>query len=91
MVESNKPANKDKTETYIASQWEDWYVKGLSDFIECPNLSPMFDSEFLTNGLIWDCAKLVDDYINKLNIAGMTKHTFNPEGKSPMIVYIIEA
>jgi len=71
--------------------WNDWYVKGLSDFIKCPNLSPMFDDKFLENGLIWDCVKIVDDYVNQLNIKGMTRHEFKPEGKSPMIIYIVEA
>ena len=41
--------NKDKTLENISAKWEDWYVKGLSDFIRVPNLSPNFDAEFLTN------------------------------------------
>ncbi len=60
--------------------WKDWYVKGLSDFIRCPNLSPMYDSEFLTNGLIQDAMVLVDDYINKLGIEGLTRHEFISPG-----------
>jgi len=65
-------------------------VKGLSDFIEIPNLSPMFDAEFLSNGEIQKAMVLVENYINKLEIVGMTKHEFTPEGKSPMICYVVD-
>jgi len=51
----------------------------------------MFDDKFLENGLIWECVKLCDDYVNKLDIKGLSKHEFKPEGKSPMIIYVVEA
>jgi len=90
MVEANK-INKEATDKFIDEHWENWYVAGLSDFIRCPNLTPMVDDTFLTNGLIEDCAKLVDDYINKLDIKGLSKKTFQPEGMTPLIVYVVEA
>lgn len=71
--------------------WDSWYVKGISDFIEVPNLSPLFDEKFLENGLIWDAVKLVDGYVEKLGLKGLTRHEFNLEGKPPMIVYVVEA
>ena len=45
-------ADKDATNRNIDEKWDDWYVKGLSDFIRVPNLSPYFDPQFLTNGHI---------------------------------------
>jgi acetylornithine deacetylase/succinyl-diaminopimelate desuccinylase-like protein len=91
MVEVNSGADKQKTLDYVESHWDNWYVKGLSEFIEIPNLSPLFDAEFHTNGEIWNAAKLVDSYIQKLEIKGLTKHEFAPVGKPPMIVYVVEA
>jgi acetylornithine deacetylase/succinyl-diaminopimelate desuccinylase-like protein len=91
MVENKCSANAEATLAYVESWWNDWYVKGLSEFIEVPNLSPMFDTEFHTNGTTHQAAKLVDDYINKLEIKGIKKHEFLPEGKPPMYVYVIEA
>jgi len=54
MVESSaaNAVNKEATLKCIEDHWDSWYVKGLSDFIKVPNLTPMVDSEFLTNGLI---------------------------------------
>lgn len=53
MVEANaSDVNKETTLKNIEEQWEGWYIKGLSDFIRVPNLTPMVDKEFLTNGLI---------------------------------------
>jgi acetylornithine deacetylase/succinyl-diaminopimelate desuccinylase-like protein len=79
------------TEAFVESLWDNWYVKGLSDFIVCPNLSPMFDAEFHTNGRIQEAMVLVEEYINKLEIVGLKKHEFTPEGKPPMQCYVVDA
>ena len=68
--------NKDKTLKFVESKWENWYVKGLSDFISVPNLSPNYDSDFLTNGKIEQAMELVDNYIKELNIKGISKKIF---------------
>ena len=53
MVEAtDSGVNKETTTKFIEENWENWYIKGLSDFIRVPNLTPMVDPEFLTNGLI---------------------------------------
>ena len=51
MVEANK-VSADATKENIEKYWDNWYVKGLSDFIRVPNLTPMVDKDYLTNGLI---------------------------------------
>lgn len=76
MVEADKKVSKQATLDYIDSLWESWFVKGLCDFIETPNLTPMVDSEYLTNGLVEKAIKLVDDYVNKLEIKGLTRQIF---------------
>lgn len=54
MVESTSSSNvsKDATLKFVEEHWDSWYVKGLSDFIRVPNLTPMVDPDFQTNGLI---------------------------------------
>ena len=91
MVEAaHHSVDKSKTLTYIDSQWDPWFVTGLSDFISCPNLTPMVDDQYLTNGLVEKCIQLVDDYVNKLEIFGLTRKIFQPEGKTPLIVYVVD-
>ena len=79
MVEASaqlSAVNKEATEANIEAKWEDWYVKGLSDFIRVPNLSPNYDAQFLTNGLIEQAMELVDGYIQSLEIEGLSKKVF---------------
>ena len=40
------------TTANIETYWDSWYVEGLKEFIKVPNLTPMVDKEFLTNGKI---------------------------------------
>ena len=82
--------DKAATDRNIDEKWDDWYVKGLSDFIRVPNLSPNYDAEFLTNGKIEEAMELVDNYINQLQIEGLSKKVFQPEGSCPLVVYVVE-
>ena len=82
--------DKNKTLNFVESKWNDWYVKGLSDFIRVPNLSPSYDPEFLTNGKIEQAMKLIDDYIKLLDIKGTSRKVFQPKGSVPLVVYVIE-
>jgi acetylornithine deacetylase/succinyl-diaminopimelate desuccinylase-like protein len=90
MVEAGKKADKQATLAYIDSLWDSWFVKGLCEFIETPNLTPMVDNEYLTNGLVEKAIQLVDDYVNKLEIVGLTRQIFQPAGMSPLVVYVVE-
>ena len=68
MVESTQASgvSRDATLKFIEENWDSWYVKGLSDFIKVPSLTPMVDENFLTNGLIEQAMTCVDEYVNKL-------------------------
>lgn len=82
--------DKHKTEHFIDSHWDSWFVPGLSDFIRVPNLTPMVDTEYLTNGNVEKAIQLVDDYVNKLHIKGLSRKIFQPAGMPPLVVYVVE-
>ena len=82
--------NKEATLKVVEEHFDSWYVKGLGDFVRIPNLTPMVDENYLTNGLIEQAIQLVDDYINKLEIKGLSRKVFQPEGKTPLVVYVVE-
>ena len=63
--------NKEATEKFVDAHWNSWFVKGLEDFIRVPNLTPMVDKNYLTNGLVEKSMEVVDDYIKKLDIKGI--------------------
>jgi acetylornithine deacetylase/succinyl-diaminopimelate desuccinylase-like protein len=89
-MEHQELLDAEKTKAFIQDHWDSWYVAGLSDFIRVPNLTPMVDPEFTKNGLIEQAMVCVDEYINKLEIKGMSKKIFQPEGMTPLIVYVVE-
>lgn len=82
--------DKTKTRDYIQTQWDDWFVKGLADFIRIPNLTPMVDPDYLTNGLLEKAMDHVDNYIQKLQILGLSKHIFKSETGLPLICYLVQ-
>ena len=82
--------DKEATLKNIEEFWDSWYVTGLSDFIRVPNLTPMVDPEFLTNGLIEKAVECVDEYVKKIDIQGITRKYYQPQGCSPLLVYVIE-
>lgn len=68
--------NKEATQKFIEQNFDSWFVKGLSDFVRVPNLTPMVDTEYLNNGLVEKSIECVDKYINELNIKGITRKIF---------------
>lgn len=77
----------------INEKWDEWYVAGLSDFVAIPNLSPEYDPDFKTNGLIEKAIDHVDSCVQKLGIEGLTRQIFrvNQNKSNPLICYAIEA
>ena len=90
-MEAKSDISIEKTQAYLDEHYDKWFVKGLSEFVRIPNLSPMVDPEYLTNGLLEKAMDLVDNYINQLNIEGIKKTIFRPENTVPLIVYTVES
>jgi len=82
--------DKTKTLETVDKYWEPWYVTGICDFIKIPNLTPMCDPNYTTNGLFEQAIELVDSYIQKLEIVGIERKIFRPEGMLPLIVYVVK-
>ncbi len=68
--------NKEATLKFVEENFDSWFVKGLSDFVRIPNLTTMVDDQYLTNGLNEQAIQLVDDYINKLEVKGLSRKVF---------------
>ena len=48
-------------------------MKGLSDFVRVPNLTPSADKDYYTNGHYQAALACVASYINLLNIEGISR------------------
>lgn len=84
MVESNAFA------AYIDEHFQKKFVEPLQDFVRVPNLTPMVDPEYATNGLVQKAMECVHTHILTLDIKGLTRTIIHPEGMNPLIVYIVE-
>ncbi len=82
--------NKDTKAEYIDSQFDPFFVKGLQDFVRVPNLTPMVDPDYATNGLIQQAIECVDKYIQGLGIKGLSRTVVHPPDLNPMVVYVVE-
>jgi len=83
--------DKEKTAAFIHKHWDSWFVPGLSDFVRIPNLTPLVDPEYFTNGLLEKAIDLVHNYVEKLEIKGLTRTIIKHEKTGiPMICYVIE-
>lgn len=83
--------SKDATLEIVNKHWDSWFIPGLSDFVRVPNLTPMVDAEYLTNGLLEKSMECVDGYMNKLEVKGMSKQIYKSETGLPLVCYVIEA
>jgi len=79
-----------KTSEFVDSEFEGRFVEPLSDFIRIPNLSPHYDQEFLTNGLINQAIDYVINFADSFKIPGLTHKVTLEEGKAPMLFLIYE-
>ena len=52
-----------KTLSLVDELWEKWFIEGLSEFIKIPNLTPLVDPNYATNGLLEQAIDLVDSYV----------------------------
>ncbi len=82
--------DKNATLKLVNEFWESWYVNGISDFVRVPNLTPMVDEHYTTNGLLQQAIDLVHKYVEKLEIKGLERKIFHPENSNPLIVYKVD-
>lgn len=81
---------KDNMAEYIDAQFEPFFVKGLQEFVRIPNLTPMVDPDYATNGLVQKAMECVDKNIQSLDIKGLKRTVIQPAGMNPMVVYVVE-
>jgi len=51
----------------------------------------MVDDTYLTNGNVEKAIAHVDEYVKQLDIKGISRQIFQPEGSVPLVVYVVES
>ncbi|MBU3916308.1 M20/M25/M40 family metallo-hydrolase, partial [bacterium] len=72
-------------ESFIAQKWNDSIIPELCEFIQIPNLSPVFDREWKKNGYMDQAVKLVADWCQNQKIKGLSLKIEELEGRTPLL------
>jgi len=75
---------------YVEKQFEDTYLPSLKKFIEIPNLSPLFDKDWNTNGLQMQAANHLKDFADSLGIAGYSSEIIKDDDRTPVLLLTID-
>lgn len=83
--------NTDDCLSFCTRAWSDGGIalEGLKSVIRIPNLSPEYDSEFLTNGLIHQTVSTTKAWIESLGLRGLRVTVYADEGRQPLILATI--
>ena len=76
---------------YVDKQFLINILPNLMNFIRIPNLSPSYDKNWKTNGLIFKAASLVTSYAKYLNIKNSEVNLLQDKGYTPLVFVDIAA
>lgn len=73
---------------YCTKAWSEggFALEGLKELIRVPNLSPDYDKEFLTNGLINKAVDVVKTWFEAQGIKGLKATVFADKGRQPLLL-----
>jgi len=74
--------------SYIDEHFEKDFVAPLADFIRIPNISPGYDPNYFTNGLVEQAIDFTIKWAESLKIKGLS-HYVHREPKIPPLVCIV--
>ncbi|CAI2368449.1 unnamed protein product [Moneuplotes crassus] len=77
----------EKTNKFLEENYDSVFVHHLSEYIKIPNLTPAFDPEYMTNGLLEQAIDYVVKFAEDLQIEGLKTHIKREEGRVPMVLF----
>ena len=83
--------DKKSFEKYIEKMFTYNLLPNLMDFIRIPNLSPAYDYNWNTNGLLLKAANLIISYAKSLDIKNSNINLIQDKGRTPLIFIDISA
>ena len=83
--------DKKSFEKYIEKMFTYNLLPTLMDFIRIPNLSPAYDYNWNTNGLLLKAANLIISYAKSLDIKNANINLIQDKGRTPLIFIDISA
>ena len=72
--------------SFVETFWEEKILPTITDYISIPNLSPLFDPQWETNGLLDQAVELVRKWIVEQDISGAQIEVLKAPGRTPLLV-----
>lgn len=76
---------------YVSDYWDQNAIPSLSKFIEIPNVSPLYDKEWETNGLLDQAADHLISWIHDQKMDGLHIDKIQHTDLSPLVLVEIDA
>lgn len=70
----------------VEKEWDTTIIPALSQYIEIPNASPHYDTEWATNGLMEKAFDVLINWMKSQNIKGLTYEYIQEKGKTPFLI-----
>eukprot|EP00164_Ancoracysta_twista_P007292 GFYU01010324.1.p1 GENE.GFYU01010324.1~~GFYU01010324.1.p1 ORF type:complete len:474 (-),score=170.33 GFYU01010324.1:80-1501(-) len=85
------PIDPERTKKIIDTEWDATIVPALVKYIEIPNMSPVFDPEWATNGHQDRAIQLMVDWVRSQNVPTLQMEVVTCERRTPLIYIEIPA
>ena len=78
---------------YCTQAWSEggYALEGLKGIIRIPNLSPGYDKEYFTNGLVYQALHYMADWVKAQGLKNCNVRTFEEPNKEPLLLVDIGA
>lgn len=83
--------DKEYTKKFVSDAWDSTIVPNLCEYIKIPNVSPMFDAEWATNGHLDRVIELFTNWIKEQNVPGLSFEVLREGKRTPLIFITIES
>jgi len=88
---SVKPLNTDRLLAQVSQDWDQDLVKQISDYIEIPAKSPMFDPQWANHGHLHLVAQRAADWVRSQRVEGLTLELIELPGRTPVLFFEVAA
>jgi acetylornithine deacetylase/succinyl-diaminopimelate desuccinylase-like protein len=76
---------------YADRQWDEDIIPALSDYIQVPAKSPMFDRDWQANGYLDRVVRDAASWVEGRRVPGLTLEIIRVEGRTPVIFFEVAA
>jgi acetylornithine deacetylase/succinyl-diaminopimelate desuccinylase-like protein len=86
-----QPDEADALACFADRAWDEEIVPGVTDYIQVPAKSPMFDADWAANGHLDRVIRDAAAWVERQKVAGMKLEVVRLEGRTPVIFFEVPA